>query len=115
MISFQAFLAAADPEAVRTPCPWQHALATRLASVHHPFQPEIITSTVAQIGSRLLFRGYGVGERSLALEAGLAAVDATICLDEAHLAEPFRQTVQAIRGLRASESTPLPVLRAITL
>jgi CRISPR-associated endonuclease/helicase Cas3 len=66
----------------------------------HPFQPEIITSTVAQIGSRLLFRGYGVGEHSHALEAGLAAVDTTLCLDEAHLAEPFRQTVQAIRGAR---------------
>ncbi|MEA2172202.1 MAG: CRISPR-associated endonuclease/helicase Cas3, partial [Solirubrobacteraceae bacterium] len=87
----------------------------RESRAHHPFQPEIITSTVAQIGSRLLFRGYGVGERSLALEAGLAAVDTTICLDEAHLAEPFRQTVEAIRGLRAAESIALPVLRSITL
>lgn len=82
---------------------------------HHPFQPEVITSTVAQIGSSLLFRGYGVGERSLALEAGLAAVDTTICLDEAHLAEPFRQTVDAIRAIRDRETTSLPGLRAITL
>jgi CRISPR-associated endonuclease/helicase Cas3 len=93
---------------------WRGGLA-RESRAHHPFQAEIITSTVAQIGSRLLFRGYGVGERSLALEAGLAAIDTTICLDEAHLAEPFRQTVDAIRGIRASETTALPGLRAITL
>jgi CRISPR-associated endonuclease/helicase Cas3 len=93
---------------------WRGGLASE-ARAHDPHQPEIITSTVAQIGSRLLFRGYGVGERSLALEAGLAAVDTTICLDEAHLAEPFRQTVDAIRSLRNSETTKLPALHAITL
>ena len=93
---------------------WRGGLAGE-SRAHHPFQPEVITSTVAQIGSRLLFRGYGVGERSLALEAGLAAVDTTICLDEAHLAEPFRQTVDAIRAIRAGETTGLPGLRAITL
>jgi len=93
---------------------WRGGLARERHS-HHPFQPQVITSTVAQIGSRLLFRGYGVGERSLALEAGLAAVDTTICLDEAHLAEPFRQTVAAIRAFRDRETTGLPGLRAITL
>lgn len=93
---------------------WRGGLA-RESRAHHPFQPEVITSTVGQIGSRLLFRGYGVGERSLALEAGLAAVDTTICLDEAHLAEPFRQTVDAIRAIRDRETTGLPGLRAITL
>jgi len=82
-----------------------------------PLQPQIISSTVAQIGSRLLFRGYGVGERSLASEAGLAACDTTICLDEAHLSEPFRQTVAAIRNQREADerSLALPGLRAITL
>jgi CRISPR-associated endonuclease/helicase Cas3 len=93
---------------------WRGGIA-RESGAHHPFQPEVITSTVAQIGSRLLFRGYGVGERSLALEAGLAAVDTTICLDEAHLAEPFRQTVDAIRAIRGRETTGLPGMRAITL
>jgi CRISPR-associated endonuclease/helicase Cas3 len=82
-----------------------------------PLQPQVITSTIAQIGSRLLFRGYGVGRRSLAVEAGLAACDTTICLDEAHLAEPFRETVEAIRDHRkASErGLALPGLRTITL
>lgn len=98
-------------------------VATRWrGGIHDPterreaFQPEIITSTVAQIGSRLLFRGYGIGERSLAMAAGLAAVDSTICLDEAHLAEPFRQTVDVIKRTRSDEETlPLPPLRLITI
>ncbi len=84
---------------------------------HHPQQPEVITSTVAQIGSRMLFRGYGVGERSLAIEAALGAVDCTICLDEAHLAEPFRRTVEAVRGARAGSEPPgaFGPLRLLTL
>jgi CRISPR-associated endonuclease/helicase Cas3 len=93
---------------------WRGGLP-REARAHSPLQPEVITSTVAQIGSRLLFRGYGVGERSLALEAGLAAVDTTVCLDEAHLAEPFRQTVEAIRAIRDDEPALLPRLRMVTL
>jgi CRISPR-associated endonuclease/helicase Cas3 len=82
-----------------------------------PLQPQIISSTVARIGSRLLFRGYGVGKRSLAIEAGLAACDTTICLDEAHLAEPFRETIEAIRLHREAGELvlALPGLRAITL
>lgn len=82
-----------------------------------PLQPHVITSTVAQIGSRLLFRGYGVAEGSLAMEAGLAAADTTICLDEAHLAEPFRQTARAVADHReaAAGSVGLPSLRLVTL
>ena len=93
---------------------WRGGLA-RERTAYHPFQPEVITSTVAQIGSRLLFRGYGVGERSLALAAGLAGTDTTICLDEAHLAGPFRETVTAVRRLRAAEPFSLPTLGLITL
>jgi CRISPR-associated endonuclease/helicase Cas3 len=81
----------------------------------HPLQPEIITSTVAQVGSRLLFRGYGVGSRSLPVQAALAAVDTTVCIDEAHLAEPFRQTVERIVEQRREERLALPPLHLITL
>ncbi len=81
----------------------------------HPFQPEVITSTVAQVGSRLLFRGYGVGRRSLSVQAALCGVDTNICLDEAHLAEPFRQTVEAVVATRARETVALPPLNLVTL
>lgn len=74
-----------------------------------PTQPTLITSTVDQIGSRLLFRSYGfVKGFTYPIHAGLTAFDMLIVLDEAHCSQPFYQTATAIERYRAWAKVTLP-------
>ncbi len=77
------------------------------AWVHNPLQPTIVATTVDQIGSRLLFRGYGRGSGVWPILAGLVANDSLILLDEAHCAQPFLQTLHAVRKYRQWAEEPL--------
>lgn len=73
---------------------------------HTPVQPTILCSTVDQVGSRLLFRGYGISDRMKPIHAGLLGSDCLLLLDEAHLSEAFRQTLTAMSSLRAPDAAP---------
>lgn len=72
-----------------------------------PSRAAVISTTVDQLGSRLLGRAYGVGRYSAAIHAGLAGNDALIVIDEAHLVEPLRQTLDRVGELRSACEVPL--------
>ena len=80
----------------------------------NPRQPAVITTTVDQVGSSLLFGAYGKGARTWPVYAGLAANDSIIILDEAHCAQPFLQTLRAVGKYRqwaqAGPGTPFRVV-----
>lgn len=74
-----------------------------------PLQPMVILSTVDQIGSRLLFRGYGISEFARPIHAGLTGEDSLIILDEAHLSQSFLQSLDLITHYRSKRWADSPI------
>jgi CRISPR-associated endonuclease/helicase Cas3 len=62
-------------------------------------QPAVVCSLVDTIGSRLLFRGYGVSAAMNTLHAGLFGADCLLILDDTR-DDAFRQTLSAVNRLR---------------
>lgn len=73
-----------------------------------PTVPQLIIGTVDQIGSRILFQGYGLGKWSRPQHAGLLGVDAWVAVDEAHLVPAFVLTLRQLTQRYASPVHPAP-------
>ena len=82
----------------------------------NPRQPAVITTTVDQVGSSLLFGAYGKGRGVRPVHAGLVANDSIIILDEAHCAQPFLQTLRAVGKYRQwAECAPVAPFQAVIM
>jgi len=63
------------------------------AWLDRPDLPAVVVGTVDQLGSRLLFRGYGVTDKRKPIDAALVGTDSVVLVDEAHLAEVMVTTL----------------------
>lgn len=87
-----------------------------------PDLPAIVVGTVDQLGSRILFRGYGVGSKLRPIDAALCGTDCLIILDEAHLSQALVETLGSVHEYESSVERPLlarrrppPVVMSATL
>lgn len=84
------------------------------AWLDRPDRPGIVLGTVDQVGSRLLFRGYGVSDRRRPIDAALVGTDALVLVDEAHLAHTLLKTVAAAHH-RDRLGVPVPAPAVVRL
>jgi CRISPR-associated endonuclease/helicase Cas3 len=72
-------------------------------------QPIVVATTADQLGSRMLFRGYGVSPLIAPIHAALTACDSLILLDEAHVTRAFAQTLAAVARYRWHDKASPPM------
>jgi CRISPR-associated endonuclease/helicase Cas3 len=72
-------------------------------------QPMVVCTTADQLGSRLLFRGYGVSDSMKPVHAALCACDSLVLLDEAHVTRAFSQTMRLLPDYQRLHATVKPL------
>jgi len=95
---FEHAQAVADQYGIRA-IKWRGGLTLDESWLLKPHERTLIVSTVDQVGSRLLFRGYGVPWKTRSVFAGLLALDTVIVLDEVHLSRHFARTLEQVAQL----------------
>ncbi|MFV2013294.1 MULTISPECIES: DEAD/DEAH box helicase family protein [unclassified Micromonospora] len=102
--------AVGDPGEVLTVARMRGGVTWDRVWLERPDRHAIITGTIDQVGSRLLFRGYGVSEYARSIDAALVGTDSLIVVDEAHLATAFHTTVREAFDLDRWPIARRPVL-----
>lgn len=82
--------------------------------LERPDRHAVVVGTVDQVGSRLFFRGYGVGQRLRPIDAALTGTDSLIVVDEAHLSESFLHSAADAVELDRTPVDALPILVAMS-
>jgi CRISPR-associated endonuclease/helicase Cas3 len=81
-------------------------------------QPMVVCTTADQLGSRLLFRGYGVTDEAKPIHAALCGCDSLVLLDEAHVTRAFSQTMGLLtryQNVRTNSETTVPPMRFVQM
>ena len=82
--------------------------------VLNPLKSTIAVSTVDQVGSRILFNGYGVSNSMRPIHAALMGVDSLVILDEAHISRPFSETMTSVSEYQTPKWCKVPVTKPVT-
>lgn len=80
-----------------------------------PDRPAVVVGTVDQLGSRFLFRGYGLSGELAPIDAALVGNDSLIVIDEAHLSQPLMTTIRAATGTDGLDRSPISTGRPIVV